>query len=316
MPANLKDLRTRIKSVKSTQQITKAMKLVSAAKFGRAQINVMQARPYSVALNALAGRLLGSFGDQAQAESHPLLKEANSNVVAVLVISSERGLCGGYNANLAKMAARTIEELEAQGKTVAVSCIGKKALQILSRRRVAGVAKLNIKTVDQNEYVSTPEALITPQSIVQIQGHFERPNFELAGKLALAFETLFGQEKIGKFVVVYSKFQSAMTQIPTVESMLPIEAPKVLEHTLVEPILEPSAELLIGAILPRYLATRIYQTLLEAVASEHGARMSAMDSATRNAKDMERRLQITYQRARQAAITNELIEIISGAEAL
>ena len=107
-----------------------------------------------------------------------------------------------------------------------------------------------------------------------------------------------------------------MTQIPSAESMLPIEAPKDLGHSLAEPILEPSAEKLIGAILPRYLATRIYQSLLEAVASEHGSRMTAMDNATRNAKDMERRLQITYQRARQAAITNELIEIISGAEAL
>lgn len=192
MPANLKDLRTRIKSVKNTQQITKAMKLVSAAKFGRAQINVMQARPYSLALNGLAGRLLGSFGDQMATESHPLLKESDSNVVAVLVISSERGLCGGYNANIAKMAIRTIDELQAQGKTVAVSCIGKKAFQVLLRRRAASAVKLEVKTVDQAEYSRNPEALIAAQSMIQIQGYFERPNFELAGKLALAFETLFG----------------------------------------------------------------------------------------------------------------------------
>lgn len=313
MPASLKDLRNRIKSTRNTQQITKAMKLVSAAKFGRAQTAVVQARPYSVALSGLAGRLLESMGDKG--DLHALLKAPDSDVVSVVVIASERGLCGGYNANIIKVALRTIDDLRARGKRVAVSCIGKRAFQALAKRKDAGV-KLQAVQLSSEALHEAPEGLIAPDTVAQLLGTFDKPSYDLATRLARSFETLFAEGQIGELVVVYSKFQSAMTQVPTAETMLPITAPDATGEALLEPILEPSPESLIGTILPRYLATRLYQTLLEANASEHGARMTAMDSATRNAKDMERRLQITYQRARQAAITKELIEIISGAEAL
>lgn len=315
MPANLRDLRSRIKSVKNTQQITKAMKLVSAAKFGRAQTAVLQARPYSAALARLAGRLMNVMpGEEPR---HPLLKPSDSNVVAVLVISSERGLCAGYNANIAKLALKTIEELQAEGKTVSVTCIGKKAFQVLVRRRgVLPAIKAEPRTTTQEAYVASADELLLAGGLVHVTTPFDKPSFDMVSGLAEGYAKLYEEGKIGKLVLVYNKFQSAMTQIPTAESALPVVAAGTSTLTAAEPVFEPDADQLLATIVPRYLANRLLQTLLEAVASEQGARMSAMDSATRNAKDMERKLQVTYQRARQAAITNELIEIISGAEAL
>jgi len=311
MPANLKDLKSRIKSVKSTQQITKAMKLVSTAKLGRAQNNVVQARPYSQGLSHMAGRLLDVLGESGK---HPLLKENASKAVTVLVISSERGLCGGYNANISKQALRTIEELEASGHTVRVVCLGKKAFQVINRKWVKGLVP---RLANLPDALDNRAVLGGDKGITLLTTPFDKPTYDIALRLARAFEALYEAESIGRLVVVYSRFQSAMTQVPTSAAVLPIEPPaQANTGTTAEPIFEPSVEALVEAVLPRYLAIRLYQSLLESVASEHGARMTAMDNATRNAKDLERRLQVTYQRARQAAITTELIEIISGAEAL
>jgi F-type H+-transporting ATPase subunit gamma len=315
MPANLKDLRTRIKSVKNTQQITKAMKLVSAAKFGRAQNNVLQARPYARALEKLVLKLV-SCGREASS-SHNLLVTNDSARVLVLVVSSERGLCGGYNTNTVKAALRALEELVAAGKKPVVMCIGKKAFQVLSRRPLPGGVK-GQKQVSLQRFVESAAEVVreNENGVFQLGTTFDKPNFEFSQSLATAIESVFGAGEVGEVRVVYNQFQSAMTQIPVCEKMLPLSSAESAESAAGESILEPSWSELAEAVLPRYLATRFYQVTLEAIASEHGARMTAMDNATRNAKDMERRLQITYQRARQAAITRELIEIISGAEAL
>ncbi len=316
MAASLKDLKNRIKSVKSTQQITKAMKLVSTAKFGRAQSAVVQARSYSQALTRLAGRLIASSG-QGDNPLHPLLKAQSSEVVAVIVISSERGLCGGYNSNVAKMAIQKIDELAAAGKKVSVFCIGKKAFQILQRRRTTMAAiSGEQKYVTLDEGMASAGRFLNAGGLTLLTTAFDKPTYEAADRLAQVFASLYTEGHIGQLAVVFNKFQSAMTQIPTFDSVLPISHEGSTTTVLAEPVFEPSAVTLLDTIVPRYLSNKMFQTLLEAVASEHGSRMSAMDSATRNARDMERKLQITYQRARQAAITNELIEIISGAEAI
>ncbi len=314
MPANLKDLRTRIKSVKNTQQITKAMKLVSAAKFGRAQNNVLQARPYARALEKLVLKLVRGNRD---ANTHTMLQGRESDAALLLVISSERGLCGGYNSNTIKAALRAIEELVAAGKKPVVLCVGKKAFQVLSRRTLPGGVK-GQKQVTLEQFSSSPSELIAENSnsVLHLGVQFDKPNFEFAKTIASSVENAFASGAVGEVHVVYNQFQSAMTQVPVCEKILPLSSVVEEEGSGGETILEPSWNELANTVLPRYLATRFYQVTLEAIASEHGARMTAMDNATRNAKDMERRLQITYQRARQAAITRELIEIISGAEAL
>jgi F-type H+-transporting ATPase subunit gamma len=314
MPANLKDIRTRIKSVKNTQQITKAMKLVSAAKFGRAQNNVLQARPYARALEKLVLNLVNTRRDS---DAHALLQGKESDTALLLVISSERGLCGGYNSNTIKAALRAVDELVAAGKKPVVLCVGKKAFQVLSRRPLAGGVKGN-KQVSLQEFLNDPAKFVSENanSVAHLGVVFDRPNFDFAQSMASAIESAFAQGAVGEVHCVYNQFQSAMTQIPVFEKLLPLASETEEQAAASDIILEPSWSELANAMLPRYLATRFYQLTLEAIASEHGARMTAMDNATRNAKDMERRLQITYQRARQAAITRELIEIISGAEAL
>lgn len=314
MPANLKDLRTRIKSVKNTQQITKAMKLVSAAKFGRAQNNVLQARPYARELERLVIKLVRSGSDS---NSHALLQGRESDVALLLVISSERGLCGGYNSNTIKAAIRAVEDLVEAGKKPVVMCIGKKAFQVLSKRVLAGSVK-GSKQISLQAFAQSPAEVLSENlnSVIHLGVQFDKPNYEFSQTIASAVESAFSAGTIGEAHVVYNQFQSAMTQVPVCEKLLPLESKASADGTGGETLMEPSWIELANSLLPRYLATRFYQVTLEAIASEHGARMTAMDNATRNAKDMERRLQITYQRARQAAITRELIEIISGAEAL
>ena len=308
MPANLKDLKGRIKSVKSTQQITKAMKLVSTAKLGRAQANVVQARPYSKGLSDLASRLTSSLGEEG---SHPLMKQSAGGIALVVVLSSERGLCGGYNSNIFKQAARTVDSLEAEGNSVHVVCIGKKAFHLMQKRWGKGKT---CQTLTLAEFGKVKGEHLT-SGMTQLTIAVDKPNFEIATQISDLLEDLYTSGAVSRLEFVFSRFQSALTQVPSTETLLPISK-GTIESVAVGPIFEPSVLALVGSVLPRYLATRIYQALLEAIASEHGARMTAMDNATRNAKDLEKRLQITYQRARQAAITTELIEIISGAEAL
>jgi F-type H+-transporting ATPase subunit gamma len=312
MPANLKDLRTRIKSVKSTQQITKAMKLVSAAKFGRAQLNVASSKLYATELDNLTAKICGILSSGCH---HPLIDQSTSKNAVVVVISSERGLCGGYNSNVTKQAIKTVKDLESQGYKVSIVGIGKKSFQsFVRRRRLSANNRTEPEYITDENFVNDSSTLLGGDGLTLITSPYDKPSYFKAKFLSDAFSELYTKGKIGKLVIVYNKFQSAMAQIPTSETILPLQVePRPVDS---EPIFEPEIEDLIDHVLPRFMVSKVFQTLLQSVASEHGARMSAMDNATRNAQEMERKLKITYQRARQAAITNELIEIISGAEAL
>lgn len=312
MPANLKDLRSRIKSVKSTQQITKAMKLVSAAKFGRAQQNIINARPYAAALMSITKKIADLVSGGC---NHPLLNESTSKHAVLLVISSERGLCGGYNSNIIKESFKTAKDLENQGYSVSIVCIGKKAFNaFLRKRKLAGKSE-EAAQISQEAFATDSTSLLSGNGLTVASVPIDKPSINAAKDLATSLADLYAQGKIGKVVAVYSKFQSAMSQEPSAQVLLPLQVQTQAER-LPEPMFEPELDDLLIDLVPRYLTSRLFQAFLEANASENGARMTAMDNATRNAKEMERKLQITYQRARQAAITRELIEIISGAEAL
>lgn len=309
---NLKDLRTRIKSVNNTQQITKAMKLVSAAKFGRAQNNVVQGRPYASYLEELVTILYQTA--QRAGKSHPLLAPAESSKHLIMVISSERGLCGGYNGNIAKKAIRTVEETQQKNQQPVILCLGKKAFQIFVRRLPP--SKFKSIQISEAEFTERKAEVLSNYQLILITDTFDKPSYERAVRLANTCATSFQDAQIGHWSLVYSRFQSAVTQLPSTQKMLPFELNANTKTTSLEPLCEPNLEKVLEITLSRYFAASIYKAFLEAIASEHGARMSAMDSATRNAKEMVKKLQIQYQRARQAAITKELIEIISGAEAL
>lgn len=325
MPASLKDLRSRIKSVKNTQKITKAMKLVSAAKFSRAQHAVIHARPYSTELNALVQKLAYFVRGGC---AHPLLTQNSSKNALLIVASSERGLCGGFNANVVKHAQKTWNTLKSEDLNVSVVCIGRKAYYSLLSKSHNVQNSRNFenftKIITEDEYTASPEHL-TNAELILLTTPFEKQLNQSIEPFAEAVSSLYAKNKIGKIVIVYSQFQSAIAQEPKDDVILPLsqgliksaEKSASQEESLEgEPIFEPERDELLFSILPRYMTSQILHTLLESRASEHGARMTAMDNATRNGKEMERKLQITYQRARQAAITNELIEIISGAEAL
>ncbi len=318
MPANLKELRGKIRNVKSTQQITKAMKLVSAAKFGRAQQAVVQSRPYFTGMKELVGRLCG----QGQVSQHQLVSPNGSPAVLLFVISSQRGLCGGYNANVTKQALAQVEKLKADGREVSVVCLGRKAFQLLgSRLPKVGFKGAQSKHISAEEFSKNGlDAEVIRGNLTLVDLSFEKPNVTLSNQLGMAFRELFFDAQFGEVQVVFSRFGSAISQTPTVETVLPMK-PETASESREEPAMgealyEPDLLSLVSVALPRFLNVQILQILKESMASEFGARMTAMDNATRNAKDMERRYQIQYQRARQAAITTELVEIISGAEAL
>lgn len=329
MPTNLKELRSRIKSVKSTQKITKAMQLVSAAKFGRSQSAIVNARPYAQGLENLV-QYLAYFVRGGCAL--PLLVPSTSKTALVVVVSSDRGLCGGYNANIIKMANKTWDALEAEGYNVSFTCIGKKAFHpIMRRKHLKTKTHPTYTAVGEELYAINPASLLGEDGLTLITTSFAKHLDQSIEPLADALAKLYAQQKIGKLVIIYSKFHSAMVQTPVTNTVLPlpfisdtnIETGKSKPHTVEsdkfdsgEPIFEPERDDLLSMALPRYMSSQILHMILEAQASEYGARMTAMENATRNAKEIERKLQITYQRARQAAITNELIEIISGAEAL
>ena len=291
MPS-LKDLKNRIESVKSTRKITKAMQMVAAAKLRRAQDAAEASRPYAERFNAVMAGLAASVGDSEGAPR--LLSGTGSDQVHLLVVmTAERGLCGGFNGNIAKMARAHADKLLAEGKTVKVLTVGKKGRDVL--KRVHGdklIGHVDLTEVKRVGYVDA-------QRIAQdILARFDAGEFDVA--------TLF-----------FSKFQNVVTQVPTAQQIVPFAVPEGVE---VDPDAlydyEPSEEGVLAELLPKAVATAIFAALLENAAGEQGARMSAMDNATRNAGELIDKLTIQYNRSRQAAITNELIEIISGAEAL
>ncbi|NOR63632.1 MAG: F0F1 ATP synthase subunit gamma [Rhodobacteraceae bacterium] len=289
--ANLKDLKTRIQSVKNTRKITKAMQMVAAAKLRRAQESAEDARPYAAQMNAVLGNLAQGA---AESESAPLLLRGTGKdeVHLLIVATSERGLCGGFNSSIAKMARAHANELKAAGKTVKMITVGKKGRDQLKR----DFSDIMINHVDHSEVkrLAYTHAASIGKDVIK---RFDTAEFDVA--------TIF-----------YSEFESVVTQIPTALQLIPakFDAPEEASSTVYD--FEPDENEILDDLLPRSVATQIFTALLENGASEQGARMSAMDNATRNAGEMIDKLTIEYNRSRQAAITNELIEIISGAEAL
>ncbi|MFZ1661067.1 MAG: F0F1 ATP synthase subunit gamma [Paracoccaceae bacterium] len=289
MPS-LKDLKNRIASVKSTRKITKAMQMVAAAKLRRAQEAAEAARPYADRMTAVMSGLAASVGGSDNAPR--LLAGTGSDKVQLLVVmTSERGLCGGFNSTIVRLARAKANELLAQGKTVKILTVGKKGREQLKR----DLADHFIGHVDLSEVKKM--GYDVAQSIARdILARFDAGEFDVA--------TLF-----------FNRFQSVISQIPTAQQVIPASFSDAAgASTLYD--YEPSEEGILADLLPRGVATQVFTALLENGASEQGARMSAMDNATRNAGDMINRLTIQYNRSRQAAITKELIEIISGAEAL
>ena len=291
MPS-LKSLKMRITSVKSTQKITKAMKMVAAAKLRRAQEAAEAARPYSVRMAAVMASLASRV--TVGPESPRLLAGTGKDQVHLLVVcSSERGLAGGFNSNIAKLARRTMDELLGQGKTVKLLFVGKKARAPFARTH----KDLIVGTIDMTHIknVGFADAKAVADDVV---ARFESGEFDVAH-------------------LFFSTFKSALTQEPTRLQIIPAALPAggaAGADASVE--YEPDEESILADLLPKNLAVQVFRALLENAASEQGSRMTAMDSATRNAGDMINKLSITYNRTRQAAITKELIEIISGAEAL
>jgi F-type H+-transporting ATPase subunit gamma len=288
MPS-LKDLKNRIASVKSTRKITKAMQMVAAAKLRRAQDAAEAARPYTERFNAVMAGLAASAA--ASPSAPRLLAGTGRDEVHLLVVmTSERGLCGGFNSTIARLARQRAEELLRQGKTVKILTVGKKGREALKRDH--GQRFINHVDLSAEKRMGYDVAQRIARDII---ARFEAGEFDVA--------TIF-----------YNRFQSVISQIPTARQVIPAS----FENSGVSPLYEyePSEEGILSDLLPRGVATQLFAALLENGASEQGARMSAMDSATRNAGDMIDRLTIQYNRSRQASITKELIEIISGAEAL
>ena len=282
MPS-LKDLRKRIGSVRSTQQITKAMKVVAAAQLRRAQEAAERARPYAAKLTEMFAAVVGGLSEEA----HPLLARREENRIDLIVLTSDRGLCGGFNANLLRQSEAF--QREHGERTTRLMLVGRKGVDHYRRQRV--------------------EPLFERTGVLKV------PALEVARALAEHVTTRFATDESDAVYLVYSRFQSAITQVPTVVRLLPVDAPAE-DASSVDYIFEPPRPELLATLLPRYIETRLLQALLESIASEFGARMTAMDNATRNASEMIDRLTLSMNRARQSAITTELMEIVSGAEAL
>jgi F-type H+-transporting ATPase subunit gamma len=293
MPS-LKDLRNRIASVRSTQKITSAMKMVAASKLRRAQEQVEAGRPYA---ELMARMLAGVAGGVVAGQGPKLIAgTGRDDVHLLLVITSDRGLAGAYNATIVREARRQIRELQSKGKKVKVFTVGRKGRDNLRR----------------------DHADLIVESMIEVGR--KRLSFADANAIAQRILTLFAAGEFDVCSMVYNKFKSAIAQIVTVQQIVPASVPTVEAAPAAGPKLpyefEPSEEQILAELLPRNLAIQIFNALLESAASEQGARMTAMDNATRNAGDMIKRLTLVYNRTRQAYITKELIEIISGAEAV
>ncbi len=292
MPS-LKDLRNRISSVKSTQKITKAMQMVAAAKLRRAQMAAEAARPYAERMERVLANLAAGIGAGSQA---PALLAGNGRdqTHLLVVCTAERGLCGAFNSSIVRLAREHAARLLEQGKTIKILCVGKKGFDQLRRQFEREI----IEVVDLRDVKRL--AFVNADPIARrVIGMFEAGEFDVC--------TIF-----------FSRFRSVISQIPTALRLIPAEIPEGSAPTALEAAYEyePEESDILDAILPRNIAVQVFRALLENAASEQGARMSAMDNATRNAGDMIKRQTQTYNRSRQAMITKELIEIISGAEAL
>lgn len=279
--ANVRDIRRRIRSVRNMEQITKAMKMVAASKLRRAQEKVIAARPYAHQLQEILGRLAQDQGD----ELHPLLEARPVERVGYIIVSSDRGLCGGYNANLFRM---TNDILKNETRDVRLVTIGSKGRDFYRRAKYETVA----------EFV----------------GLGDSPSYGQAKEIAQEVISLYESGELDEVYIMYNEFVSAISQRPTQVKLLPIEKPK--QESKREYIFEPSDEEILNTLLPKYVETQVFRTLLEGKASEMGAKMTAMGAATDNARELIEKLTLMMNRARQAAITTEISEIVGGASAL
>lgn len=284
--ANLKEIRNRIASVSSTMQITSAMKMVSAAKLKKAQDAITAMRPYSDKLTELIQNLSGSIDGDTQ---NPYTEQRPVQNVLVLVITSNRGLCGGFNSNVVKAVSKNISTIYAN-KKVSLITLGKKGNDILQK-------SFEIET-NNNEI-------------------FDELTFSNASAIADSFMADFTSKKYDKIEVVYNRFKNAATQIVTTETLLPIVSEQDDQNAAgADYIFEPTQENIVQELLPKSIKMQLFKALRDSFASEHGARMTAMHKATDNATELRDQLKLSYNQARQAAITNEILEIVGGAEAL
>jgi len=284
--ANLKEIRNRIASVSSTMQITSAMKMVSAAKLKKAQDAITAMRPYANTLTELIQNLSSTLDGDSQ---NPFTQTRNKQKALIVAITSNRGLCGAFNANIIKKTRQLIEEDFAQ-QQVSLITIGKKGSEVLEK-----TGKIS----------ATHDAI------------FDDLNYENVGKIAQEIMDQFAEATFDEVVIVYNRFKNAATQIVQVEPYLPIVAESSETQTSsADYIFEPSKSEIVNDLLPKSLKMQLYKAIRDSFASEHGARMTAMHKATDNATELRDQLKLTYNKARQAAITNEILEIVGGAEAL
>jgi F-type H+-transporting ATPase subunit gamma len=295
--ANLKAIRKRIVTVKSTQKITRAMKMVAGARLHRAQARISALRPYAKQASAVLNSVVKALGPAGMETEHPLLARRPEKNVLVLVISSDRGLCGAFNTNINKAAEAFWRTREAEGQSVKIATIGRRARDYF-RRRNAPIQEA-------------------------FEGVWDDLGMAQARRVARAVLAPFLRGEVDAIYVIYNEFKSAMTQqvvtlrlLPLLEVAEPEGADVAAQEPTPEYIFEPSQASIFERLIPIYIEVTLLRALYDSVASELGARMTAMDSATKNAKDMISRLTLVYNRQRQAVITTELIEIIAGSEAL
>jgi len=283
--ATLRDIQRRIRSVQSTQKITRAMKLVAAAKLRRAQERITEARPYAFKM----AELLGSLVARTEAEAHPLLSQRGTGRKRLVIITADKGLCGAFNANILRESLRFLREVEQPSMTLVV--VGKKARDFYRRRG------WEVKS--------------------EMLGFFDRLAYSHAQELAGQLMQAYLAEEIDEVHLIYNEFRSVAVQRVKREQLLPLEAaPAATAAPVADYIYEPGPNAILASLLPRHVTTQVYRALMESLAGEYGARMTAMEAATKNAKEMIDLLTIQYNKARQEKITKELLDIVGGAEAL
>ena len=288
--ANLKEVRTRIASVSSTQQITSAMKMVSAAKFRRAQNAIIGMRPYAAQLNEIIADI--DVGDGVQTPYHAVRPV---QAVALVVVTSNKGLCGAFNSNVLKLAQQRIDHFRGEKAAIRLITIGKKATELLSR-----------------------------QKDLQLESHDElldNPSFDAVATLAENLMSDFAEKRVDRVEIIYNQFKNSLSQVLSCEQWLPVESGGMKadggkSKGTRDYIFEPSKEEILREMIPLTLRSTFYRVVLDSLAAEHGARMTAMQKATDNATELLKDLRLSYNKARQASITNEIIEIVSGSEAL
>ncbi|MDE0164945.1 MAG: ATP synthase F1 subunit gamma [Bryobacterales bacterium] len=286
---NLIDLRRRIRSVKNTQQITSAMKMVSAAKLRRAQDRVIAARPYASLMRDMLGSILVQLPEDSSVFEHELLQRREEKRIAILLISADKGLCGAFNSNVVRFATRFLSENP--DKEITLQCVGRRGRDFFHRKRVSIT----------REWVNL----------------FARPiEFSQAKQIAADLMQSFRENETDVIYLLHNEFKSALAQTVVFRRLLPIQPAEGDKSAAVDYIYEQPPETLFETLLPRYIEINVYQGMIESAAAEHAARMTAMDAATRNAGEVIDKLTLHLNRVRQASITKELIEVVSGAEAL